>query len=125
VFVKADREKLHRVMQNIADNSIKHMDREPKRIDISLSANGAEAIVSIRDNGSGIAPDALPHIFERFYRADPSRSGATGGSGLGLAIVKQIIEGHGGRVWAESAVGEGTTISFALPILKTTEGEQA
>jgi signal transduction histidine kinase len=125
VIVKADREKLRRVIQNIVDNSIKHMEREPKRIEIRLSANAAEAIVRIRDNGTGIAPDALPRIFDRFYRADPSRSGATGGSGLGLAIVKQIVEGHGGRVWAESAEGKGTTISFALPILTTTEGEQA
>lgn len=125
VFVKADREKLRRVIQNITDNSIKHMDREPKRIDIGLSVNGAEAIVRIRDNGCGIAPDALPHVFDRFYRADPSRSEATGGSGLGLAIVKQIVEGHGGRVWAESVEGEGTTVSFALPVLTTAEGEQA
>jgi signal transduction histidine kinase len=124
VFVMADREKLYRVIQNIADNSIKHMEREPKRIDIRLSATASEAIVSIRDNGSGIAPEALPHIFDRFYRADQSRSGTTGGTGLGLAIVKQIVEGHGGRVWAESAEGEGTTVSFALPILTTTEGER-
>jgi signal transduction histidine kinase len=125
LFVNADREKLRRVIQNITDNSIKHLEHEPKRIDIELSVENREAIVRIRDNGCGIAPDALPHIFDRFYRADPSRSEATGGSGLGLAIVKQIVEGHGGRVWAESAEGEGTTVSFALPILTTAEGEQA
>ena len=125
VFVKADREKLRRVIHNIVDNSIKHTYREPKRIEIGLSATDAEAIVRIRDNGPGIPPDALPHIFDRFYRADPSRNGATGGSGLGLAIVKQIVEGHGGREWAESVQGEGTTISFTLPIWKTTEGERA
>jgi signal transduction histidine kinase len=125
VFVKADREKLHRVIQNITDNSIKHMDREPKRIMFELSANAGEAFVRIRDNGSGIPADAMPHIFDRFYRADLSRSGASGGTGLGLAIVKQIVEGHGGRVWAESAEREGTTIAFALPILTTTEGEPA
>jgi signal transduction histidine kinase len=115
VYVQADREKLHRVIQNIVDNSIKYMDKEPKRLDIVLSETPDEAVVRIRDNGAGIAPEALPHVFDRFYRADQSRSGSGGGSGLGLAIVKQIVEEHGGRVWAESAVGEGTSILYTLP----------
>jgi signal transduction histidine kinase len=115
VYVQADREKLHRVIQNIVDNSIKYMDKEPKRLDIVLSETPDEAVVRLRDNGAGIAPEALPHVFDRFYRADQSRSGSGGGSGLGLAIVKQIVEEHGGRVWAESAVGEGTSILFTLP----------
>lgn len=114
-YVRGDREKLHRVIQNIVDNSIKYLDKQPKRIDFELSVTPAEAIVRIRDNGEGIGAEALPHIFDRFYRADPSRSGNGGGSGLGLAIVKQIIEEHGGRVWAESVAGQGTSIVFALP----------
>ena len=71
--------------------------------------------IEIRDNGSGIAEEALPHIFERFYRADASRHSSTGGSGLGLAIAAKIIQDQGGRIWAESRVGKGTSIFFTLP----------
>ncbi len=115
VRVMADREKLRRIIMNIIDNSLKHLDKPRKEIALTLSAGPEEAIVRIRDNGTGIIDTALPHIFDRFYRADTSRNTATGGSGLGLAIVKQMAEGQGGRVWADSKVGEGTAISFALP----------
>jgi signal transduction histidine kinase len=71
--------------------------------------------VSVRDTGIGIAPEHLPFVFERFYRADKSRTRTTGGAGLGLAIVKQIIEAQGGHVFIESALESGTTISFTLP----------
>ncbi|MEF3307077.1 sensor histidine kinase [Paenibacillus sp. GYB003] len=115
VYVRGDREKLHRVIQNVVDNSIKYLDKRPKRIGFELSVTPDEAILRIRDNGAGIGPEALPHIFDRFYRADPSRTGNGGGSGLGLAIVKQIVEEHDGRVWADSVPGEGTVIAIALP----------
>jgi signal transduction histidine kinase len=72
-------------------------------------------VVTVCDNGTGIAPEHLPNVFERFYRADRSRARATGGAGLGLAIVKQLVEAHGGRVWAESAPGQGARFSFTLP----------
>ena len=71
-------------------------------------------LVEIRDNGSGISAEALPHIFERLYRADASRHSSTGGSGLGLAIAKKIIEEHGGQIWATSEDGNGTSIFFTL-----------
>ena len=70
--------------------------------------------VEVEDNGIGISENALPYVFERFYRADASRNSKQGGSGLGLAIAKRIIEEHGGNIWAESTEGEGTTISFTL-----------
>ncbi|GGD62471.1 sensor histidine kinase [Paenibacillus nasutitermitis] len=121
VAVMADREKLGRVIANIAGNSMKHMDKSEKEIRIELNENrqDEEVTVKIIDNGRGIDEAGLPHIFDRFYRTDSSRNTDTGGSGLGLAIVKQIIEAHGGRVWAQSVPGEGTAILFTL---KTPEG---
>jgi len=115
VRVMADREKLRRIIMNIVDNSLKHLDKPHKEIKLALSAGPEEAQVRVQDNGTGIDESALPHIFERFYRADTSRNTATGGSGLGLAIVKQMAEGQGGRIWADSKAGEGTSVSFALP----------
>lgn len=120
VSVMADREKLRRVIMNIMDNSLKYMNKEQKEIRVELIDGKEEATVHIQDNGPGINNKALPYIFDRFYRVDPSRNTATGGSGLGLAIVKQIVEGHGGRVWAESRIGEGTSIYFTLR--KTSHG---
>ena len=72
-------------------------------------------VFEVRDSGSGIPPDALPHIFERLYRADASRVDKHGGSGLGLAIVKAIVEAHGGSVSAESVAGQGTRMAIWLP----------
>ncbi|WP_246470099.1 sensor histidine kinase [Cohnella nanjingensis] len=116
VPVTADREKLGRVIANIAANSLKFMDKDERELSISLKPGPSEAEVAvrIRDNGRGIGPEALPRVFERFYRADPSRNAAAGGSGLGLSIVRQLIEAHGGTVWAESEPGRGTTIAFTL-----------
>jgi len=74
--------------------------------------------VSVQDSGEGISPEHLPHVFERFYRAEESRSRGgmeSGGVGLGLAIAKQLVEAHGGRIWAESTPARGTRITFSLP----------
>jgi signal transduction histidine kinase len=120
----ADRIKLYRIVMNIIDNSLKYMNKISKEIQIELIDGEEEATVKITDNGSGIESAALPHIFDRFYREDLSRNTATGGSGLGLAIVKQIIEGHGGKVWAESGVGIGTSIYFTLQKTKMLDGER-
>ena len=76
---------------------------------------GPFIVVSVQDNGTGIPAEALPSVFERFYRVDKSRSRTSGGSGIGLAIVKQLVEAHGGEVWAESEVGKGSKFSFCLP----------
>jgi signal transduction histidine kinase len=69
----------------------------------------------VADTGSGIAPEHLPSIFERFYRADPARQATTGGSGLGLAIVKSLVEAHGGQVAVTSTPGQGTAFTITLP----------
>lgn len=109
-YVLADREKLKRVIINLVDNCLKYMIQEPKKIEVGISMRTEDCLVWISDNGPGIHPDSLPHIFERFYREEPSRSRSAGGNGLGLAIAKHIIEGHGGQIWAESSHGNGTTI---------------
>jgi len=114
--VYADREQLKRSVTNIIQNSVKHMEKKEKKITVHLKANSVEVTIQVKDNGEGIYEEALAHIFEQFYRADSSRAGGEGRSGLGLAIVKRIVEQHGGRVWAESEIGMGTSIFFTLPI---------
>ncbi len=74
-------------------------------------------VVTVRDTGSGIPAEDLPHIFERFYRVDRSRNRASGGTGLGLAVVKQLVESQGGTVWAESEIGKGSAFNFTLPVV--------
>lgn len=112
--VMADLEKLKRTVLNIIGNAQHFMDKPEKRIAVSVQASTERVTVEIRDNGMGISAEDMPHIFERFYRAERSRNSAKGGSGLGLAIARQIIEGHGGRIWAESVPGEGTSLFFTL-----------
>ena len=110
-----DPEALRQVLANLYENARRYTP-EGGRITATAARDGAGIRVSVHDQGSGIASEHLPRIFERFYRADPSRSRAEGGTGLGLSIVKHLVESHGGRVWAESALGEGTTISCWFPI---------
>lgn len=113
-IVRADREKLKRVVMNIVQNSLKYIDKKNKEISVYLTSDDDWITVEIKDNGIGIEKDDLPNLFNSFYRTDSSRNSNTGGSGLGLAIVKKIIEGHGGIVWAESERGKGTSIFFSL-----------
>jgi two-component system sensor histidine kinase BaeS len=113
--VMADSDRITQVLLNLLDNARRHTPCGGQ-IRIGAMCKDQVLVVTVSDTGSGIDPKDLPHIFERFYRADRSRTGATGGSGLGLSIVKAIISAHGGRVWAESTPGQGTKISFTLPI---------
>ena len=83
---------------------------------IELAREADSAFLRVRDNGVGIAPQDLPLIFERFYRADPSRNRDTGGSGIGLAIVQTLVQAHGGAVKAESVPGEGSCFEVRLPL---------
>lgn len=113
-IVWADRDQLRRVVGNIVQNSLKYMDKEEKWMEVRLLSDPDQVRVEIEDNGVGIAAEALPHIFDSFYRTDEARSSSTGGSGLGMAIVKQMIEAHGGSIQVASTVGMGTTVSFSL-----------
>lgn len=114
LYVTADCEKINRVISNLIHNSVKYMDKEEKKITVTVSSDNNKVTVKVMDNGSGIESDTLPYIFERFYRAEQSRNSSTGGSGLGLAIAKQIVEEHGGEIWAESELRKGTSIFFSL-----------
>ena len=113
-IVIADAEQIKRVINNIVSNSIKYMDKSHKVINIRLRDVGDFVQVEIEDNGEGIATKDLTKIFDRFYRTDASRNSTRGGSGIGLSIVKKILEDHGGKVWATSKEGVGTTMYFVL-----------
>ena len=122
-LVLADSDRITQVLLNLLDNARRYT---PAGGSISVGASleadarGAKWLdVSVQDSGSGIDAADLPSIFDRFFRIDRSRSGPHGGSGLGLSIVKAIITGHGGSVKAESTPGEGTTISFTLPVAES------
>jgi histidine kinase len=118
VWVMADREKLARVIRNLVDNSLKYMPNQAEhRIVLGIKDGPEEATVWVGDNGRGISSADLPFIFDSFFRADRARNTDTDGNGLGLAIAKRIITEHKGRIWAESNLGHGTTISFSLPKL--------
>ena len=110
--VLADVDRARQVVSNLVHNAVKFT---PPGGTITLSARAAgdEVTISVQDTGVGIPADDLARIFERFYKADRARSG--GGTGLGLAIAKHVIQGHGGRIWAESVEGEGSTFYFTLP----------
>ena len=106
---------LDEMVYNLADNAVKY-NREGGSVTLSFMREGNDCLIRVRDTGIGIAPMHLGHIFERFYRADKSRSKKTGGTGLGLSIVKHVAEYHGGRVEVESTEGEGSLFTCRLPI---------
>ena len=113
-MIIADAEQLTRVINNIIGNSAKYMDKPKKKVELRVKDAGDFIQVEIEDNGKGIPTRELVSVFDRFYRTDTSRNSAQGGSGIGLSIVKKIIEDHGGRIWANSKLGEGTTMSFVI-----------
>jgi signal transduction histidine kinase len=100
-----------RVLQNLLDNAIRHT-QQGGHVRVSFEERNGFVHVSVEDNGEGISPEQLPHIFDRFYRGQKSRTSE--GVGLGLAIAKQLVEAHGGRIWAESGPERGTRITFTL-----------
>jgi signal transduction histidine kinase len=116
VHVQGDRTRLQQVIVNLIDNAIKYT-QEGGVIDVSVSREGNAAVFEVSDNGPGIPADALPHVFERFYRADKARSRANGGAGLGLSIVKAICAAHNADVKVSSGEGRGSCFHVELPLL--------
>ena len=113
-FANADHSKIEMVLGNLLNNSLRATQSDDV-IRITASRDNDRVWLGVTDTGFGILPEHLPHIFERFYKADPSRR--DGGTGLGLAISKHIVQAHGGVIEAESNPGQGTTIRFTLPAL--------
>ena len=101
------------ILSNLAENALRHT--STGSVTLFTQRDEAGVWMGARDTGSGIPPEHLPRIFERFYRADPGRSREAGGTGLGLSIVRHLAEAHNGRTKAESAVGVGSTIAVWLP----------
>jgi PAS domain S-box-containing protein len=112
-LVNVDSARIEVVLHNLVANALVYGAGEVR---ITAERRDDKIVVSVSDNGPGIAPDELPHVFERFYRALHGRQQRSGGTGLGLAICKAFIEAHGSVIWAESSV-QGTTISFSLPLV--------
>jgi len=113
-IVYADRTALEQILLNLVENALRHTP-EGGRITIETTPDPTGVHLVVKDTGSGIPPEHLPRIFERFYRADSGRSREAGGTGLGLAIVKHLVEAHGGSVRADSVLGAGTTIRIFFP----------
>lgn len=117
LMVFGDRDRIEQVLLNLLSNAVKYTP-DGGSIELKITKNRDEIVTEVKDAGVGIPKEDMPRIFERFYKVDKARSREMGGTGLGLAIAKQIIEAHGGRIWIESIVGEGTKVSFSLPEYK-------
>jgi signal transduction histidine kinase len=113
--VLADRDRLAQVVGNLLENALRYVP-QGGRITVCVTRQGWENVVAVADNGPGVRPEDLPHLFERFWRGDPARQRSTGGSGLGLTIARHIVKAHGGRIWAENLPEGGLQVSFSLPV---------
>ncbi len=118
--VTGDARRLERVVDALLSNALKFSPRGGT-IRVSLRAEGGEARLDVADEGIGIPPEDGPRLFERFYRASNVSPRSYGGLGLGLPLARLVVEGHGGRVWVESALGRGTTVHVALPLLRPSD----
>lgn len=114
--VSADPGRVEQILGNLLTNAIHHTP-QGGRIWIKIRCTSSSAILTLRDNGSGISPEALPHIFDRFYRADKSRTRSEGGTGLGLTIARQLAQAHGGDLTAANYPEGGAIFTFTLPIV--------
>ena len=115
INVKADQFKLGMIVSNLIDNAIKY-NRPAGSVTVTMEKKEKEALVSIKDTGIGVPPEALQHLFKKFYRAENAKASTKKGTGFGLYIVKEIVEKLGGKIWIESALNKGTTFYFTLPL---------
>jgi two-component system phosphate regulon sensor histidine kinase PhoR len=114
-MVRGDRERLGQALLNLLHNAVKYSPAG-STVAILVRVAETEVIVAVEDHGPGIPRTALPRVFERFYKVDRARTRGAGGTGLGLSIARHVVEAHGGRIWAESEEGVGSTFSFAIPV---------
>ncbi|HKW35588.1 MAG TPA: ATP-binding protein [Candidatus Acidoferrum sp.] len=119
--IAADRRRLSEVLQNLLDNAVQYTP-SGGRITVSASSDGHQVEFTVSDTGIGIPKVDQPRIFERFYRVDVARSREVGGTGLGLSIAKHLVEAHGGRIWVESEVGQGSQFHFTVPVFRGPDG---
>ena len=117
ITISADRDRIAQVVTNLLSNAVKYTEHGG-HITVTAACDSDTFRLTVSDTGIGISADDLPHIFERFYRADKSRNRSTGGSGVGLAVAKAIIDAHGGTIFAESEYGKGSSFTFTLPVKK-------
>jgi signal transduction histidine kinase len=117
LWVRCDRTRVLQVLGNLLGNAVKFTP-EGGRLTVGAWVQGAEVCFRVRDTGSGIPPEQLPYVFDRYWQA---KDAVSRGAGLGLAIAKGIVEAHGGRIWAESTLGQGSTFTFTLPVAGSTE----
>jgi two-component system OmpR family sensor kinase len=114
LFVRADPDRLLQILSNLVANAIHHAG-EDATITLWARSRGAQVQLNVADNGRGIPPDELPHVFDRLYRGTQARTGAPGGAGLGLAIARSLAQAMGGDLHVRSTVGQGTTFTILLP----------
>ena len=112
--------RLEQALQNLAANALRHTPRGGA-VKLTAGLERGSVVVTVSDTGSGIAPEHVPHVFDRFYKADPSRAAQAVGSGLGLSIVKAIVERHGGRIAVSSSPGAGTAFTITFPPDRTAQ----
>jgi signal transduction histidine kinase len=116
--IQADPDRMVQVLGNLLDNALRYMP-SGGQLDVEVKVDNSSVerpvIFRIADSGPGIAPEDLPHVFERFYQADKARQRDGSGSGLGLAIARSIVEAHGGRIWVESEPGKGAQFFVSMP----------
>ncbi len=123
----ADAERVHQVLFNLLDNAVRFTP-SGGQVRVTASRHNGSVDVAVTDTGPGIDAEHLPRLFDRFYRVDTARSREEGGTGIGLAIARSVVEAHGGRIWAESEPGKGSTFTFELPVatrLPDETGQQA
>ncbi|HUD65445.1 MAG TPA: ATP-binding protein [Candidatus Sulfotelmatobacter sp.] len=120
VYVEGDRTRLQQVVANLIDNAIKYT-QECGTVEVSVHSESGKAVLQVSDNGGGIPAEAVPHVFERFYRVDKARSRASGGAGLGLSIAKAICAAHGAEISVSSQEGRGSCFRVEFPLVPAVE----